>query len=188
MGKEQTRQRKRFLFYFACGLLAVLILDGCSSISEHRRKVQAYNYLDNAKELMERGYTWQAINEQEKARELFPAKPPGDRILYEMGLLLIDPRNQNRDYNKSLEIFQQLIRVFPQSRYRYEAENWRFIISILIESLNRIEKDKCEITTLHNKLLNKDKIIHGLREQRKKMKQIDLELNKKRELTAPEED
>lgn len=137
---------------------------------------------------MERGFTWQAISEQEKARELFPTRPPGDRILYEMGMLLIDPRNQDRDYKQSLEIFQQLIRVFPQSRYRKEAETWSFILSSLIESHNRLKENNTEIKTLRIELLHKEQMIQGLREQRKKMKQIDLELNKKREPTVPEEE
>jgi len=188
MGRKQTKHRKRLLFYFACCLLAFLTLNGCSSVGEYHKKARIYQHLDRAKELAGSGYWWQAISEQEKALKLSPDRPPGDRILYEMGLLLIDSRNRDRDYDKSLKIFHQLLREFPQSGYRKEAETWAFVLAALIQVQERLKKSETNAKELQNRILHKEKLIETLKDQRKKMKQIDLELNKKREPTVPEEE
>ncbi len=104
-----------------------------------------------------------------------------------MGLLLIDSRNRDRDYNKSLKIFHQLLREFPQSGYREEAETWAFVLTALIQVQQHLKKSETHVKELQNKILHKEKLIETLKDQRKKMKQIDLELNKKRELKVPEE-
>ena len=127
------------------------------------------------------GNCLQAIREQEKALLLSPDQPPGDLTLYEMGLLWIDPRNREPDYNKSLEIFKQLILIFPQSEYREEAATWTFVLIKFIESSDHMKEKEFKINILRDELQQKDKVIQILKEQQRKMKEIDLELNKKRE-------
>lgn len=141
--------------------------------------------MDRGKKQMERRHSAHAINEQEKTPIIFPAQMPGDRILYELGLFIADPDNPEQNYSKSFDRFQQLITIFPDSEYRKASETWSSMISAYLALDHRLKKSEFKIKLLQEKIIQKEKEIEILREQRNKMKQIDLELNKKRELTSP---
>jgi len=165
--------------------LIILLLSGGCSWVEHRRQAQADARMAREKKQMERGHSTHAISEQEKTPTLFPAQMSGDRILYEMGMFMADPGNPERNYSKSFDRFQQLITMFPDSEYRKAAEIWSSMISAYLSLGHQFKKSELKIKLLEKKIIQKEKEIETLREQRNKMKQIDLELNKKRELTSP---
>ena len=154
-------------------------------MEERRRQAQADGREDRTIKQMETRHCTPAINGQEKISTLFPDPMPGDRILYETGLFLADPENPERNYIKSFDRFQQLIAMFPDSKYRKAAEVLSSMISAHLALDHQFKKSEFKIKLLQKKIIQKEKEIETLREQRNKMKQIDIELNKKRELTSP---
>ena len=59
-----------------------------------------------------------------------------DRVLFEMGIIYAHPRNEQKDYQKSLECFQKLVRDYPESAYRQDSE------MMILQINNVIIKDK----------------------------------------------
>jgi tetratricopeptide (TPR) repeat protein len=78
----------------------------------------------------------------------------GDRVLFEMGVIYAIPRNQQKDYQKSLECFQKLIKDYPESEYRQDSE---VMISLIKEVTRKI--------SLTNEVTSKDKRIFTQQKQ-----------------------
>jgi tetratricopeptide (TPR) repeat protein len=64
-----------------------------------------------------------------------PRTPPGDRALFDIGLLYAHRDNPNKDFQKSLALFRRLEEHFPESSYTQRAWLW-------IDLLEMIEKGK----------------------------------------------
>jgi L,D-peptidoglycan transpeptidase YkuD (ErfK/YbiS/YcfS/YnhG family) len=60
----------------------------------------------------------------------------GDRILFEMGVIYAYPRNEQKDYQKALKCFQELVRDYPDSDYRRDSQ------MMILQIHNVIIKDK----------------------------------------------
>ncbi len=95
-----------------------------------------------------------------------PAKPGTDQALFYIGAIYAAPKNSERDYQKALDSFQKLIREFPQSRYRSEAERSVLLLREIMSREKRL------------KMLKKQ--IDSLEDQIEKMKEIDLDIEEKR--------
>ena len=59
-----------------------------------------------------------------------------DRVLFEMGVVYAYPKNAQKDYQKSLQCFQKLIRDYPDSKYRHDSQ------MMILQIHNVIIKDK----------------------------------------------
>ena len=81
---------------------------------------------------MDKGDYKGALNAGEKVIKLFPAKSPGDRALFQMGLIWVHADNPGRSYKKALECFQGVARNYPGSELSPEAEAWADTIADLI--------------------------------------------------------
>ncbi|MGA2517335.1 MAG: hypothetical protein ABSG44_12400 [Thermodesulfobacteriota bacterium] len=103
------------------------------------------------------------MKENQKVLSLYDNASPGDEALFNAGLIYAHPGYPKRDYQKSLDHFKRLVKVFPQSPFAGQAKIW---IGILQEN----ERLKREIEEL-NKTINKSK-------------QVDIEIDeKKKELS-----
>ena len=71
-----------------------------------------------------------------------------DRVLFEMGIDYAYPRNEQKDYQKSLECFQKLIKDYPESEYRRDSEMMIFNINNVIIKDKTIATQKTQIETL----------------------------------------
>ena len=94
-----------------------------------------------------------------------------------MGIIYAYPRNEQKDYQKSLECFQKLVRDYPNSEYRLDSQMMILQIhnviikdKIIAAQQTQIEtsrqevKDKeNEIITLHEKIETLEQKIFGLR-------------------------
>ena len=79
-----------------------------------------------------------------------------DRILFEMGIIYAYPRNEQKDYQKSLECFQELIKDYPESEYRRDSEMMIFNINNVIIKDKTIATQKTQIETLQQELKSKE--------------------------------
>ena len=168
---------------------------GCAGVNGSRNHTLVDNHLARAEDLAAEGFFWQAISEQEKALKLCRNQPPADKVLHQIGRLLIDSRNSEPDYDRSLATFRQLAYAYPKSPYLKSAESWIFVIEGYIDLRERLAKNELAIKSLNNELQHKQVIIQSLKDQLKilkeqlnKMKQIDLELNRKRVIPIPGEE
>jgi len=208
MGEKQTWKRKHFLFY-CTSLLAIFLMGiACTTTSNLKKRWNGQEHLENAEKYMIMGNYKEALKEDEEALGFFPNIPPGDSALYHMGLIWAHPDNPQRDYERSLECFQQVIKGFPQStlkenarilirnildlrRRNKEIENLRKLIDSLkigIEKHNKIIKNQKRIINSQNEIINsqnevitiRNDSITNLKEQLKKLKQVDIITEKKR--------
>jgi tetratricopeptide (TPR) repeat protein len=132
-------------------------------LKEMEAKRETREYLIKAQKLLDQGDFDGSLKENQKALSLCNHVPPGDEALLNTGLIYAHYGYSKRDYQKSLDHFKRLTKVFPQSPLVGQAKMW---IGILQE----------------NERLNRE--IEELNRTITKSKQIDIELDeKKRELS-----
>ena len=154
MGRKRTGKRERLFFYLACTLIGPLILGGCAPKEKP--------LLMDAEDLMIKGEYSRALEKNRQLLEKFPRM--GDRALFQMGLITVHPNNPNKDYKKSLRYFQRLIKEFPKSDLKNQAQIWVLSLQAVIE---------------------KDKKIDDLQRQIEKLKEIDLSIQEKKKKSLP---
>jgi outer membrane protein assembly factor BamD (BamD/ComL family) len=102
-----------------------------------------------------------------EVRDLLPHTSPGDKALFQMGLIRVYPDNPKRDYKKSLLYFKQIISDYSKSRYKKDAQAW-------IKILSKFKQIKSTNLALRLKLKELTKTNNNLQEQLKKIKEIDI--------------
>jgi outer membrane protein assembly factor BamD (BamD/ComL family) len=75
-----------------------------------------------------------SLRKYEQIIEKHPAV--ADRVLFEMGIIYAHPRNEKKDYQKSLECFQKIVKDYPDSEYRRDSQ------MMIFQIYNVINKDK----------------------------------------------
>ena len=76
----------------------------------------------------------------------------GDRVLFEMGIIYAYPGNEQKDYQKSLECFQKLIKDYPESGYRKDSELMIFNINNVIVKDKTIATQQAQIEALRQEV------------------------------------
>jgi murein L,D-transpeptidase YafK len=79
----------------------------------------------------------------------------GDRVLFEMGIIYAYPKNEQKDYQKAMECFQELINNYPESQYRYDSERMIFHINNVTMKDKRIDTQQTLIETLQQEVKSK---------------------------------
>jgi outer membrane protein assembly factor BamD (BamD/ComL family) len=112
----------------------------------------------------------------------------GDRVLFEMGVIYAFPRNQQKDYQKSLECFQKLIKDYPRSEYRQDSEVMISLINEVTSKDKRVITQQKQIEALEqqvqkfakkNEVTSKDKRVFTQQKQIETLEQQVGELEKK---------
>ena len=161
MGRKRNRTWKYLYFCIACMIL--ISLAGCVTLKEMEAKRETHEYFVTAQKLLDQGDYEGSLKENQKVLSMYDHVPPGDEALFNAGLIYAHYGYPKRDYQKSLDHFKRLVKVFPQSPFARQAKIW---IGILQEN----ERLKREIEEL-NKTINKSK-------------QVDIEIDeKKKELS-----
>jgi tetratricopeptide (TPR) repeat protein len=128
MAKKQSRIGKHLCFFFICIialinrisaftklfsarkaqkitsilLIAPILICGCSHYNETKSTFEEANVL------FSQGNYKASLNKYEQIIEKYPTT--GERVLFEMGIIYAYPKNVQKDYQKSLECFQKLIK------------------------------------------------------------------------------
>jgi murein L,D-transpeptidase YafK len=82
--------------------------------------------------------------------------------LFEMGIIHAHPKNPQKDYQKSLECFQKLIKDYPGSEYRQNSEMMIFNIRNVVLKDTTIAAQQVQIETLQQKVQGKENEIVAL--------------------------
>ena len=111
-----------------------------------------------------------SLKKYEQIIEKHPAV--ADRILFEMGIIYAYPRNERKNYQKSLECFQKLVRDYPDSEYRRDSQMMIFQIynviikdKIIATQQTQIETSRQEVKGKENEIITLQEEIETLEEQ-----------------------
>jgi tetratricopeptide (TPR) repeat protein len=141
-------------------MLASIILSGCSHFNDGR---QVKTTFAEANELFYQGSYAASLGKYSEITEKYPAK--ADRALFEMGIIYAHPKNEQKDYRKSLECFQKLIKGYPESEYRQNSEMMIFNIRNVVLKDQTIAAQQKQIETLRHDVQGKENEIVTLQKK-----------------------
>jgi tetratricopeptide (TPR) repeat protein len=137
--------------------MASMFLSGCSHFNDGR---QVKTTFAEANDLFHQGSYAASLDKYSVIVEKYPAK--ADRALFEMGIVYAHPKNEQKDYQKSLECFQKLIKEYPESEYRQNSEMMIFNIRNVALKDTTIAAQQAQIETLQRKVQGKENEIATL--------------------------
>jgi len=126
-------------------LITPILICGCSHLNEG---------FQEANDLFSQGSYKASLDKYEQIIGQDPTT--GDRVLFEMGIIYSYPRNEQKDYQKSLECFQKLIKDYPASEYRQNSETMIFYINNIPVKDKAITTQQTQIETLRQEVKGKD--------------------------------
>jgi tetratricopeptide (TPR) repeat protein len=129
MGRKRIGSREHVRFCIA-GLI-LLCLSGCATFQDIKVRGEARDDLERGKKLLGQGDFQASREAMEKVLSIAPHGPPEDEALFNIGLIYAHFGNAKKDYTKSVEAFQQLVRHYPKSPLAEEAKIW---VSVLQEN------------------------------------------------------
>jgi tetratricopeptide (TPR) repeat protein len=173
MGKKQNRTGGHLNFLFVCIILTPILICGCSHFNEG---LQAKSTFKEANDLFSRGSYKASLGKYEQIIEKYPTE--GDRVLFEMGIIYAYPRNEQKDYQKSLECFQKLVKDYPGSGYRKDSEMMIFQINNVIVKDKTIATQQTQIETFQQEVITLQKKIEALEQEVKSKEQEIITLQK----------
>lgn len=168
MGKKQSGRREHLYLFSACVIITSILICGCAHLYEG---VVTSPDFKEANDFFRRGNYKASLLKYEQIVAKYPLV--GDRALFDMGLIYAYTKNPQKDYQKSLECFQKVIKDYPESMYRQNSD----VMVSLIDEV--ISKDK-RIITQRKQI---DKLEQQVEEFGKKielMKEVDMTLKQKK--------
>jgi tetratricopeptide (TPR) repeat protein len=172
MGKKQSRTGKHLYFFFVCIIIIQILICGCSHLNEG---YQAKETFEEANDLFSQGSYRAALSKYQQINEKYPTV--GDRVLFEMGIIYAYPRNEQKEYQKSLECFQKLIKNYPVSEYRKDSEMMIFNIRNVTLKDKTIAAQQTQIDTLQQEVKSRGNEIITLQ---KKIEVLEQKVNSKK--------
>ncbi|WP_223906176.1 L,D-transpeptidase family protein [Geobacter sp. AOG1] len=150
MAKNQSRMGERLCLFFIYSIFVPILISGCSHFDEG---YQARSTFKEANDLFNQGSYNASLDKYEQIVAKYPAR--GDRVLFEMGIIYAYPKNGQKDYQKSQECFQKVIKDYPESSYRQNSETMIFSINNGVIKDKTIAMQQAQIDTLHKELESK---------------------------------
>ena len=151
-----------------CLIMAPMLLSGCSHFNDGR---QAKTTFAEANDLYHQGNYAASLDKYSEIIDKYPAT--ADRALFEMGIVYAHSKNEQKDYRKSLECFQKLVKDFPGSEYRQNSEMMIFNFRNVALKDQTIAAQQMQIETLRQEVQGKEKEIVTLQ---KKMEALEKEI------------
>jgi tetratricopeptide (TPR) repeat protein len=154
MGKKQSRRGEHLYFLFGCIIITSILICGCSHFYQGYLARPAF---EEANDFFSQGSYEASLSKYEQIIVKYPAA--GDRVLFAMGVIYAYPRNEQKDYQKSLECFQKLINDYPGSGYRQDSEVMISLINDVTSKDKRIITQQTQIETLEQDVKSKGNAI-----------------------------
>jgi tetratricopeptide (TPR) repeat protein len=172
MGEERSPERQYFFLYSTCLLIMLLISSGCAVCLDVQTRLQGRDYLDQAGQILNKGDYEGALKAYQVVLETFPDSSPGDQALLHIGMIWAHPENPEKDYDKALAYFYQLLNHFPDTGLRAEAEAWKGTLKQIISHEDRLE--------------GLEKKVNDFKQQLDTLKEIDIRTEEKKREMTPE--
>jgi L,D-peptidoglycan transpeptidase YkuD (ErfK/YbiS/YcfS/YnhG family) len=141
-------------------MITPILICGCSYIDEG---LQVRSISQAANDFFNQGNYEASLSQYEQIIEKHPAVE--DRVLFEMGIIYAYPRNEQKDYQKSLVCFQKLVRDYPDSEYRLDSQMMILQIHNVIIKDKIIATQQTQIETSRQEIKNKENEIISLQEK-----------------------
>ena len=181
MGKKQSRIGEHLHFFFVCIIITPILICGCSHFN---KGFQARSTFKEANDFFSQGNYKASLSKYQQIIEKYPTA--GDRVLFEMGIVYAYPGNEQKDYQKSLECFQKLIKDYPGSEYKKDSEMMIFNINNVIikdktiaTQQTHIEALQQEVKSNRNELVTLQNKIEALEQEVRSKENDNIELQKK---------
>ena len=142
--------------FCVCIIITSILVCGCSGGHQARALSKEANDLFN------QGKYEVSLWKYEQIIEKHPAVT--DRALFEMGIIYAHPRNEQKDYQKSLDCFHKIVKDYPDSKFRRDSQMMIFQIHNVINKDKIISAQKTQIEASHRELKGKDNEISSLQE------------------------
>ncbi|MGQ9695317.1 MAG: tetratricopeptide repeat protein [Thermodesulfobacteriota bacterium] len=152
MGRERGRTRQliflclagvNLFFFLSCASISKLISPPpetpAGKIPVKEPLSPADKSIEQANKLLRHGQFEASMKENERALSLAGRKPPGDKALFNMGLIYAHDRNPQKDYEKSIYYLNMMIKDYPWSPLAEEA---RIYVHLLQENKELTEQIK----------------------------------------------
>ena len=130
-GKMQRGTGKYLRLFFVCIMITPILICSCSHFDEGG---QVRSISREANDFFNQGKYEAALSKYQQIIEKHSAE--SDRVLFEMGIIYAHPRNEKKDYQKSLQCFQKIVKDYPDSEYRRDSQ------MMIFQIYNVINKDK----------------------------------------------
>ncbi len=190
MGRERTREWKYLLLYPACCIALLLGIWGCAHFPE---KWKGEVLLARAETHFSKGKYRASLSETTEVLRIYP-RSLGDQALFQMGLVYAHPKNPDQDYQRSLESLQRVIKEYPRSKFKNQAEVWVWFIQEIMDKEREIGELKQDGSHLGRTLGEEEEKVRSLEDQTERLqaqveklkdqllrlKEIDLGIEKKK--------
>ena len=108
-------------------------------------------HLARSRYYLEKGDFAKALKESNAAYRLYP-KSHGDEALYLKGFIWAHPANPEQDYSKSKEAFSTMLRMYPKSLLKSQAQTWILVIREIQDSQSLLKQVQSENHRMKNEL------------------------------------
>jgi tetratricopeptide (TPR) repeat protein len=142
-------------------MITLILVFGCGG------GPQARTLSREANDLFNQGEYEASLRKYEQIIEKNPAV--ADRVLFEMGVIYAHPGNKQKDYQKSLDCFQKIIRDYPDSEYRLDSQMMILQIKnviikdkIIAEQQRQIETSRQAVNVKENEIVSQQEKIETL--------------------------
>jgi tetratricopeptide (TPR) repeat protein len=159
-GKKQRKIGKYLRLFFVCIMITSILICGCRYFDEG---LQVGSISQEANDYFNQGKYEASLRKYEQIIEKHPEV--ADRVLFEMGIIYAYPRNEQKDYEKSLECFQKLVRNYPDSEYRRDSQMMILQIHNVIIKDKIIATQRTQIETSRQEAKGKENEIITLQEK-----------------------
>jgi len=159
-GKRQRGIGKYFRLFFACIMITPILICGCNYID---KGLQVRSISQEANNFFNQGKYEASLSKYEQIIEKHPEV--ADRVLFEMGIIYAHPRNEKKDYQKSLECFQRIVKDYPDSEYRRDSQMMIFQIHNVINKDKIIATQQTQIETSWQGVKSRENEIITLQEK-----------------------
>ena len=134
MGGERTRKGKYFFLYPACCIALLLGIWGCATFPGWAKTplAKGERRLARAKTLYAKGEYAASLKETHEVLRIY-YQTLGNKALMQEGLIYACSKNPEQDYQSSLKSFRRLIKEFPRSKERAQAEVWVTLLQEIVD-------------------------------------------------------
>ncbi|HMK59966.1 MAG TPA: L,D-transpeptidase family protein [Dissulfurispiraceae bacterium] len=155
------------MFFFIVWLFVMpMMMCGCAHLNEG---LEAKTYFKEANDLFSQGSYNASLSKYEQVAAQFPTI--ADRALFEMGIIYAYSKNEHKDYGKSEECFQKIIKGYPESVYRKDSEMMIFHIKNVSIKDRTIGTQQTQLDSLRKELQSKENDINVLQKKIESLQQ-----------------
>jgi L,D-peptidoglycan transpeptidase YkuD (ErfK/YbiS/YcfS/YnhG family) len=142
-----------FIIYI---MITSILVSGCSG------RHQASTLSKEANDFFNQGKYEASLSKYEQIVENNPAV--ADRVLFEMGIIYAHPKNEQKDYQKSLKCFQKIVRDYPDSEFRLDSQIMILQIHNVIIKNKMVADQQTQIEISRQEVNSKENEIISLKE------------------------